>query len=273
MNTETESPSIIVVPEGSSIKGTNRFLAPKIMVDWNVSHEQLLKEADCQTSEVVHDSFFPYPFQQSEHGFEVVRFDTWGVTPEMVAKKFDDVGMYAADFHQLMTFAKHHRLMLKGAALLAIGRNNKWFLKKQEDRFNFVRKWWRNRRGAWQKQIAYPCLEYFGEERPGRLRLSKGEGGWKPVNLFLGAYRNDLDHPSWCMLPISRAKYKSLIYQDEMKEGDLEHALPLGTLFKATDGHVCEIIQGKDTPQGQWGNLMSDPPERYWAHYLPVITD
>jgi len=280
--TETAAlPSILIVPDGAPITGANRFLAARVEVDWRKPYKDLLAEANSRNDGDVPSECFPpnYNFR-AEFAFEVVRFNTLGVTPEMVRERFEKAGMYPADFYQMMAFVREYRRIAIGAPLLALGSTNESFLKSQESKYWFLRRWWRNWKGKWKRNVAYPCFEYFyNPDDPdpeyqdyGLVRLSNVKGArWKPHCLFLGVHIKRAIDQNLKPLFISREDYLALPDLGDQTKKGLAEDLPFG--FRAVDpqGLVFELIRGEDTPQNEWGNVMSLPPPRWRRFYRPEI--
>lgn len=67
---------------------------------------------------------------------------------------------------------------------------------------------------------------------------------------------------------LTKGQYLMLPSAAELTEADLK-LVPIGFMFKAKDGHLCEVVKGTDMFNDQWPFM--DVPERGLRHYKAVI--
>jgi hypothetical protein len=250
------------------IREANRYTAISIPVDYSISPEQATTEAKIRIyqNEVYGNLFFFERGNMQQVRFQVVKFETWGVTPKLVRERFAQAQLRPATLREALAYvAKAPSRVASGQiqCYVALGSNS-----RHHDLLAYRDlSWWQRRPafvgGAVMPITAYPMVEDYGDYW--LLRTGRGECGWKPHVLFLGVHlpaKEDHLVP----LPITREEYDSLPCQDEIALTDQSI---LGFMFRYHEGVVGRVVSGNDLPQLQCASLC--PPVTGIALHRPIF--
>ncbi|MEI7777347.1 MAG: hypothetical protein WCI52_01960 [bacterium] len=263
----------ILVADQNGIHGRNRFLPPTFEVEVNYGEELsvLLAEAngiirdDCSTS-LSH--FLDLPCRgRVTYGFEIVMFEREGLSVGEIQEAFSQAGLRVANLKELLAFVSKTNKVIGSSPLIALGSSTKLYLQIQEDDKSVWRKIWECLWRSTPRSLpVFPLIEEYGSKNI--LRFSTGECGWKSHCLFLGVCIELEKDRKLVDEPISMGEYLSLP-DGSAFSGDYLKTVEFGFRFVARDGHICEVVEGKEMFQRQWASL--DVPERGLRHYRPVF--
>ena len=267
--------TIILVTDQGEIRGVNRFLPPtfEAEVNYNEDLPTLLDEANgiiCDGCETSLSHFLDLPNKgMVTHGFEVVRFEREGLSVEDIQKAFSQVGLRFANLKELLVFSSKARGMIADGSdpLIALGSSTRLYLQIQKDSKSVWRKIWEwLRRSTPAPAPSFPMIEECSPKN--LLRFSTGERGWKSHCLFLGVWTGLEQDRKLVDEPIAMGEYLALP-DGATFSGDYLKTVAFGFRFVAKDGHICEVVEGKEMFQHQWASM--DVPERGLRHYKPIF--
>ena len=199
--------------------------------------------------------------------------NTGPIPSEVILNKCNNAGLRPACIIELLTFASKMRCGVGQYPLIALGSSTKEFLEKEE----LLKPWY--------KKIIPNILLEILREKPeptqfpyihghdrNTLRLGNGQTSWRTISLYLTVNVKREGDEKLVELPIDMAEYNAITPMTELTKEELENTVPLGTKYKALDGHIVELVEGKKMFAHQWGAGLS-VPARGWRHYRPYFVE
>lgn len=272
---------VLRIPENNELPKRNRFIAQQMEVVYDKPLTEMLADANCHpyknfdSDPIGNDTFGRhYNLGRRKVWFEILIFDgfrSWGVSKKLVLEVMKELDLRPACVEELIAFALIYKGELKTHSLIALGSSDKVMLQYKEDQKSGWKKFCEFITG--RKEKIRPSYPQFESSDRNLLRLSRGEGNWKPdYCAFLGVYHPDPFEGKYINLPITKEDYERLPPGSSFTHIQLNQTLPLGTMYRAADGHVCKIVRGEEMIAEQWGAGLSIP-DRGLIHYRPVFVE
>lgn len=203
--------------------------------------------------------------------FVLVQYEPEGITAEEAIRSLWNGYIRPATLQEMLAVTGQHLAMFERATIIALGSSN---IKSPELAFASQSCWYRaftsqKRHLRWQKTVeVFPSLRWAGDNS--HLHLTKGAGGWKSENLYLGVVREREFDQDLVDMKISVQNYLEL--PDHNFYPNLEHA-PLEAMYVAESGYICEVVRGSQMFKKQQTHSRTPTPKIGLRCYRPVFTD